>query len=64
MVVQGYIPHQRLPHVLGAVEVVSLENIRNTAVESLYHSMRLRRAGFGQSMFNALVFMSRLSWML
>ena len=53
MVVQGHIPHQRLPHVFGAVETVGLQDIRNAAIEPLHHAIGLGRSGFGQSVFNA-----------
>ena len=49
MVVQGHIPHQRLPHVLGAVETVGLENIRNAAIKTFHHAIGLWRSRLGQS---------------
>ncbi len=53
MVVQRYIPQQRLPHVLRAVEAVGLEDIGNAPVKALDHAISLRRSGFGQAVLNA-----------
>lgn len=52
MVVHVHIARQRLPHVLGAVETVGLEDIRNAAIETLHHAIGFGRSGFGQSVLN------------
>lgn len=53
VVVQGHIAHQRLLHVLCAVEALYLQNIRYAAIEALDHSIGSGRPGFGQAMLYA-----------
>ena len=48
MVVQRHIAHQRLLQVLGAVESMRLEHIRNAPIETLDHPTGLGRSGLGQ----------------
>ena len=56
MVVQGHIAYQRLLQVLSTVEAVGLQDIRNTAIESLDHAIGSRCPGFGEPMLNAQCF--------
>jgi hypothetical protein len=39
-------------HVLGAVETVGFENIRNALIETLHHTIGFGRSGLGQSVLN------------
>ena len=52
MVVQRHIAHQRLLQVLGAVESMRLQYIRNAPIEALDHPIGLRGSRLCQPVFD------------
>lgn len=52
VVVQPNKPVQRLPQVLGAVEVVRTQHLTESSMEALNHTVGLRRLGLGQPVFD------------